>query len=198
VTLGLSVACAGGAPAVRPAPRLAAPLDDVLPAPSTIRGDFAWRQRLVASYGEEDFSFQAMLEKSGGTLSLLFLTPYGSRALLLQQTDSRLETRYFVSQRLPFPARYILTDVYRVYFRGMPEAPLADGVHRMNVDGETFVDRWQGGALLQREVYAATSKEPAVLIRYQPGASREAPADRVELDNRAYGYRIAIDTVPLR
>jgi hypothetical protein len=173
-------------------------LDDVLPSSATIERDLAWRQQLVATFGEEKFSFQAVLEKSGSTLSLLFLTPYGSRALLLQQTDRSVQTRYFVTQRLPFPPRYILTDVYRVFFRGMPTAPLPDGVHLSKVDGETFSDRWQDGFLVERTVYAHAGGAPAVVIRYQPMGNRHAPAGRVVLDNRAYGYRIEIETVALR
>jgi hypothetical protein len=129
----------------------------------------------------------------------LFLTPYGSRALLLRQIGTSVETRYFVSQRLPFLARRILPDVYRVYFRGAVDVPRADGVYRLNVDGETFVDTWRGGRLERREVYAdPDSERPAVLIVYQPDPALEAPNGRVELDNLSYGYRIEIETVTLR
>lgn len=177
----------------------AARLDDVLPRPAIIERDFTWRQRLAASYGQQSFSFQALLEKEQDTLSLLFLTPYGTRALLLRQSGADVDTRYFVSQRLPFPPRHILTDVYRVFFRGASGTPRSDGSHRLLVDGETFVERWRGGLLEQREVYAeATQGRPAVVIRYRPGTDFQAPAGRVELDNRAYGYRIEIETVPLR
>jgi hypothetical protein len=79
---------------------------------------------------------------------------------------------------------------------GFDDSPKPDGSHRANVDGEWFVDTWATGLLRRREVFAtADSKRAAVLVDYQPGGSRERPADRVVLDNRAYGYRIEIETM---
>lgn len=190
--------CGGTSPAATPAPSASVPaLKEVLPPPGDVPFDFSWRQHLVASYGEQEFTFQAVVEKSANRLQLLFLAPYGSRALLLEQDDARVASEYFVPQRLPFPPEYILSDVHRVYLRGFADSPLADGTHRALVDGELFVDHWSGGLLKAREVFAdEASTIPSVTVRYSPGGARRAPAREVVLDNRAYGYRIEIETEP--
>jgi predicted exporter len=193
--LPLCVSACGSPPPPAPPTSSRPPLADVLPPPMSVPFDFTWRQQLVATYSDQSFTFQAVVEKTGNELQLLFLAPYGSRALLLRQTGAEVESEYFVSQRLPFPVRYILTDVYRVYLRGFEATSKADGTHRAVADGETFVDEWTNGQLRRREVFAAqTSTEPSVTIEYRPGGTQRMPAAHVFLDNRAYGYRIEIDT----
>jgi hypothetical protein len=178
------------------------PQADTLTDPTRIGEDFTWRQKLHARYGEDEFDFEAVIEKSGNTLRVLFLTPYGTRALLLEQLGQKVSTRYFVSQRLPFPARYILGDIHRVFFRGFaPEKP-TDGAHTHEQGGERFEDTWRRGVIIARTVTpdkgARKGAEPAsaaVTIRYTPGYRPGLAPGRVHLDNQRHGYEIAIDTL---
>ncbi len=178
---------------------------DTLVDPRHISPDFLWRQRLHATYGDDSFKFDAVVEKSEATLRVLFLTPYGTRALLLEQVGTQVRTEYFVSQRLPFPARYILGDIHRVFFRGFADPPPAAGTHEQRLGREVFRDTWRDGALVSRVVslapepegsHDATGPEPRrISIGYSPGFRLGSPPARVRLDNEWYGYEIEIETL---
>lgn len=177
-------------------------LSDIVRSPERLGEDFVWRQRLTATYGDESFSFQAVVEKTGNTLNLLCLTPYGSRALLLKQRGTTVKTQYFVEQRLPFPARYILSDLHRVYTptREAPPKPTEldrESTLEMRLDGEQFVDQFVDGRIVRREIYGpmARSDRPDVVVLYADAGGTPSSATRITLDNRAYGYHIEIETL---
>src|SRR5690606_21276215 len=114
---------------------------------SEISGNFLWRQRLLTRYGGDEWQVQGVLETSGDSLKVLLLTPYGSRALLLEQNGKTVRSEYFVSQHLPFPAQYILYDIPRVLFLGFaPDAP-RDGRYSHTVKGELLTDTYREGAI---------------------------------------------------
>src|SRR5690606_41940002 len=66
--------------------------------PSTVATDFMMRQHLQGDYGDDEIAFDAVVQKQGDTLLVLVLTPYGSRALLIEQKG--LNTRDRKSTRL--------------------------------------------------------------------------------------------------
>src|SRR6185312_13998901 len=70
-------ACAHKPP---PQPPAVPPTAAELPPPDSIPGEFAVRQKLNATSAKGGGSFEAVLQKTPGTLTLLGLTPYGSRA----------------------------------------------------------------------------------------------------------------------
>jgi hypothetical protein len=178
---------------------------EMLVDPRLISPDFLWRQRLTATYGEDSFKFDAVVEKSAATLRVLFLTPYGTRALLLSQVGSEVRTEYFVPQRLPFPARYILGDIHRVFFRGFADRNPTTGIHEQRLGREVFRDTWRDAALVSRVVTLAQEpganasdggREPArISVRYSPAFHPGSPPARVRLDNDWYGYEIEIETL---
>jgi hypothetical protein len=171
----------------------------VLLAPEQIAGNFVWRQRVTAAFENRRDSLEAVLEKSGGRLRVLFLTPYGSRALLLEQQGQEVTEEYFVEQRLPFPARYILVDIHRAVFRGLEHGPQKDGTHEHPNGVELFADTWRGGRLVERRVFwpkadGSRTIEPAIVARYRPGLVLGEPPENVTIANRRMGYRLEIDT----
>jgi hypothetical protein len=154
------------------------------------------RQRIEARFGERELGFSAVLQSEGGVLSLLALTPYGTRAFLLQQRGQALSFERYVEPSLPFPPRFILLDVHRTLFLGLPGAPLADGEHQGVRGGERIRERWQGGRLLARS-FERIDGRPRGLIRitYEGGMAGAAPPARIDLDNGWFGYRLAIHTL---
>ena len=202
-SIALASACAPrGTEPTSPRATSQAPLD-VLTEPRLVGPDFVWRQKLSASYGDDSFDFEAVLEKSDNALRVLFLTPYGSRALLLEQLGQQVRTEYFVSQRLPFPAHFILGDIHRVFFRGFEGQLPPDGSHTQRLQGEVFHDTWQHGSLVSRTVEFENAEPEkldqqagAIAIRYAPGYRPGAVPGQVFLENHRHGYEISIDTLP--
>jgi hypothetical protein len=154
------------------------------------------RQRIEARFGERELGFAAVLQTADGVLSLLALTPYGTRAFLLEQRGQAVSFTSYVDRPLPFPPRFILLDVQRTLFLGLPGAPLADGEHTAVRNGERISERWRGGRLLTRS-FARVDGRPrgSIRISYGGGMRGSAPPPRVELDNAWFGYRLTIHTL---
>src|ERR1700722_8658280 len=119
-------ACASRVAQSPPLPPYTGPLD----FPVEGAEDFFDRQRIVASYEGHAFGFDAVLQKRGNELTLLGLTPFGSRAFVVTQKGADVSFQNYVGTALPFPPRYMLIDVHRVFFaHGAPDpaqAPESD------------------------------------------------------------------------
>src|SRR3982751_5926115 len=85
-----------------------------LPPPDAIPGTFAVRQKLKATSAKGGGSFEAVLQKTPGMLTLVGLTPYGSRAFLLQQTQGDVQFTKYVPREMPSPPTFMLLDIHRV------------------------------------------------------------------------------------
>jgi hypothetical protein len=154
---------------------------------------------VVARHGGRSSTFDAVLQYHDGTLTLIGLTPFGTRAYVLQQRGTQVTFDVSVPQaveEMPFPPRYVLLDVHRTFFMGVPGAPLPDGEHRTEREGEIIVERWEGGRLRERS-FRRRSGPPAGVIRVLYGAGEvvgEIPRT-IEFHNGWYGYHLTIETV---
>jgi len=118
-------------------PAAEAPTDTGYPgalvSTNCIEGSFMARQRVIARYAGRTSSFDAVLQYHDGTLTLIGLTPFGTKAYVLQQRGTAITFDVIVPQAVeerPFPPHYVLLDVHRTVFMGVPGAPLPDGEHR--------------------------------------------------------------------
>src|SRR6478609_4864398 len=93
--------------------KMAPPTAAELPPPDAIPGTFTVRQKLRATSPKGGGSFEAVLQKTPGTLTLVGLTPYGSRAFLLQQTKGDVSFTKYVPRDLPFAPTFMLLDIHR-------------------------------------------------------------------------------------
>jgi hypothetical protein len=194
-----AVALASCAPHRQP-PAPAAPPHDypgILPDPSTIPGDFMARQDVEARYGEQKIRFQAVLQKRGNTLTLLGMTPFGTRAFLLQQIGADVTFTPYMNREMPFPPKNILLDVDRAFFEGLSQkgASLEDGEHAMERDGEEIRETWLGGRVLERH-FRRLDGNPAgeIDITYGTGMTGTVPPAAIKFHNGWFGYDLSIDT----
>jgi hypothetical protein len=193
--LAATLACGCGA--VRPTPTAQAPeYPGVLTPPPLQGGDFLRSQKLVARYGGRTTSFSAILQKQAGTLTLIGLTPFGSKAFVIEQVGVTVKFTSYLPGDLPFPPRYVLFDVHRVYFGGLGGAPLPDGEHVAERDGERIREVWKGGRLFERAFTRLAADPPGVMvISYQGGMVPGTSPARIEIDNGWVGYQLSIATV---
>jgi hypothetical protein len=195
----LAPSCAHRAPA--PPPAAAAPTAKDLPRPDAIPGLFTVRQKITARSQHGGGGFEAVLQKKPGEVLLIGLTPFGSRAFLLRQTDGDVALTTYIQRDLPFPPTYILLDIHRVLGAWLGPPP-ADGERVGQVGGERIREVWRGGGLVQRtftEVDGGVRAEPPgdVTITYTGVGPAGLPAS-VQLVNGRFGYSLTIETVPLR
>lgn len=194
----LALAACGPPAGATPAREYPGPLR----APSAYPTDFVVDQTVTAIHPQGSESFRAVLEKNGDTLVMVGLGPHGGRAFVLAQEGDAIRFESQLPRELPFPPRYMLLDVHRAWLLGLAGAPLSDGEHRGEVEGEEIVETWADGRLIQR-TFRRLDGEPAGLVRitYEGGLSPDLSADppsRVELDNGWFGYRLVLEGISRR
>jgi hypothetical protein len=201
--LAAALALAGCAhdapPPVRPP--VEAPKADELPPPDTIPGTFAVRQKLKASSAKGGGSFEAVLQKQPGVLTVLGLTPYGSRAFLLQQRKGDVQFTKYVPRELPFAPTFLLLDIHRVLGVWLgPPPPSGSGDRSGHVGDEVIRERWQAEKLIERTFTNVKGQPPGTIkITYEGyDASTTRIANHITLENARLDYRIDIETVPLQ
>jgi hypothetical protein len=179
-----------------PPPAVPPPAAADIPPPDTIPGTFAVRQKLSARSDKGSGSFEAVLQKQPGKLVLLALTPYGSRAFLLEQTPSDVKLTSYLPRELPFPPTFILMDVHRVFGQWLGP-PLGDGERAGVVRAELVRERWRAGMLIERTFAPADNRAvPTTTITYA-GRGPAGLAAHVTLASIRFSYTLTIETLPL-
>jgi len=170
-----------------------------LPPPDAIPGAFAVRQKLTATSPKGGGSFEAVLQKQPGTLTLVGLTPYGSRAFLLVQTKGDVQFTKYIPRDLPFPPTFMLLDIHRVLASWLGPPLAASGERSGQVGDETIRERWLSGKLMERTFTSARSNPPGVItISYTGHGASDNIATHITLQNARLDYRIVIETVPFQ
>lgn len=160
------------------------------------RPDFLARQSLVGRQGEREIHGEVVVQKRGEALTLIGMTPFGSKGFVIQQDASGVKSQEVLEGALPFPAEFMLLDVHRALFMGLSEGTSADGTHRGEREGEKITELWQGGKLLRRS-FRRLDRRPRgdITIEYVGGMAGGRPPARIVFTNGWFGYTIEIATV---
>jgi len=171
----------------------------VLHPPSDIPGAFLDRQSIAATYGKKSVRFDAVLQKRDDEIVLMGMTPFGSRAFVLKQKGMDVSFESYVPQEMPFPPKYVLFDVQRVFIASPPSdaGTPPDGTVETTRDAEVMTEVWKDGRLQQRRFRRASGDPKGeIVIDYDggmvPGA---APPAHIRFANGWYGYSLDITTV---
>ena len=166
-----------------------------LQPPHTFGPDFVLQQQVSIAYSGQQRSFEAVIQKTGDRLVVLGLAPHGGRGFALTQKGVEVHFQRFVPERLPFPPRFILYDVFRTWFYRAPPGTIERDGERVT----TIVD--DAGAIVERRCVRLDGERPgAIVVRYEgglaPGAPDSAPPPaEVTFDNGWFGYRSTIRTL---
>jgi hypothetical protein len=167
--------------------------------PASLGGDVLWQQRVTASWGDGDSrGFDAAVQKRGDQLTVIGLSPLGQPGFVMQLQDGAMALQNHTDMAVPFPPRFVVLDVQRVFFPWLPAAPeLEHGEREGIAHGERIAERFVAGRLVERR-FTRLDGAPAgsITVRYdwrdsEPG--RRAPR-RAELEHGWFGYRLVIDT----
>lgn len=191
-------ACSKGQQAESAQPRSLAEADYPGELARSLPGpDFMARQRLRGTARGREIGGEVVLQKQGDALTLVGLTPFATKAFVARQQGADVQVEVFAPEgKLPFPPRFMLLDVHRVQFLGLPGAPLADGRHEGEVGAERVTEVWQGGALLERRFERKDGKPAgAIVITYEGGMKDGALPNKLRVDNGWFGYQIAVETL---
>ncbi len=165
--------------------------------------NFLARQKLRGTFGEQEFAFEAVLQLHQGKLTVLGLTPFGTKAFVLTQTGTEVEFQPLIDREMPFPPEYMLQDIHRVWLwhARLPwgDSPPSEAAPSTEVAGERVTEQWSENGLVRR-TFVRLDGKPAGEIRvdYIGGHRTGRPAKQVVLENGWFGYRLEIQTTDWR
>lgn len=163
--------------------------------PRKIPGDFMWQQRVSATHGESKGAFDAVIQKKAGELLVLGLTPMNTRGFSLTQRGTEIEYKQFVPFELPFSPASVLYDIHRAFFYNLLSPFPNSGTRHSTFEGERLTDEFSEGRLKSRLFENVSGSEEDLAIEYAPvGYSQGMPPEITTIDNRAYGYRLRVET----
>lgn len=159
------------------------------------RGDFLTRQALVGRYGERTFHGEVVVQKVGGAVTLIGVTPFGAKAFVVQQDAQGVRGQEIIKGTLPFPPEFMLLDVHRSLFMGLSEGT-GDGAREGERAGERIGERWRDGRIFER-TYRRLDRKPkgTITVTYEGGMAGERPPRTMRLDNGWFGYQVEITTL---
>lgn len=191
--LGLvfAMACGGARPAGPTMPAREYP--GYLASSETLGRPFVVQQSLRGTYNDKDISLDVVVQLANGKLTLVGLTPFGSRAFVLEQVGTETHFEKFVDREIPFDPKYVLNDVHRVFFRGLA-GPKPDGVHSEEQHGEKVSETWRGGQLVERRFERLDGEPKGAIVARFSGAPAPVIAPEVQLENQWFGYTINIES----
>lgn len=185
-------ACAAPRPrelSARDYPGALVPVSEVAP-------DFIARQRVEVTSGGRTHAFDAALQRRADALTLVGLTPFGARAFVIEQRGVSETFTPSLTRRLPFPPRFILLDVHRALFMGLPAPHPTDGEQRGQRDGEIITERYAHGRLVSRAFRRADASPPGdIVVRYEGGMEPPRPPRVLTLHNGWFGYDLRVETL---
>jgi hypothetical protein len=167
-------------------------------SPTVLGADVLLQQRITASWSDDrERGFDAALQTMGEQLTLIGLSPMGSTAFVVLLRGTELEYRKQTAEELPFPPRFIIIDVQRVFFPWLarPGQSLPDGEHTGQVGEERILERIVDGHLVERR-FSRLDGEPTgeIIVRYEWDRPAAVAPSRAVLDNGWFGYRLTIET----
>jgi len=175
-----------------------APLADpgTLRSPTDLGFEVQWRQRVTATWGDATRTFEAVLSNAEGELLLIALGPMDTPGFIVRLAEGTVALENRTGEAVPFDPRYIMLDVQRTFFPWIPGAPPQQGERRHAMNGETIVERWEAGHLVQRRFARVDGQPPDEIVIDYDGWSedREAPG-RARMVHGWFDYSLVIETL---
>lgn len=193
VCMVLALPGCGGAPQRKQplTPRVAG---GVLLPTGELGAPFVVQQRIKGQYGSNDTTLDCVVQLAKGKLTVIGLTPFGTRAFVVEQVGTEVKFEKLIERDVPFSPVEMLYDIHRVFFRGLP-SPQSDGTHEALEHGEMVRERWEGGHLVERRFQGLEGPAPDLVVIAYEGAPAPFIAPHVRLTNVTYGYTLEIDNV---
>lgn len=163
------------------------------------------RQRVRIEWDGGSESFDAVLQRRPGELSLIGLGPMnlvGFRLALLAADPGsggpdELEFENRSGRELPFSPTHILADVQRVFYPWLLEGAACGDCERSGRRGSVAIfEKLAGDRLVERRFEIPSDPEAgSVRIRYADWQGDPAVPREVVIGNGWFGYRITIETL---
>jgi hypothetical protein len=168
----------------------------LLPPVDGIGHNFVWRQHVTVRHEQDEFQFEALLQKDGDELTFIGLLPAGTKLFVLRQIGrvvSVAQKQIDVDRALVPEA--ILFDIHRAYFLGF-EPGKSETWNGKTSSGLTLSETWESGSLIHRVIADhPDAAEPHLEIDYQPGYRLGEAPGNVQLTHSSGAYAISVKTL---
>lgn len=185
-TVAALLGCAGS-----PAPREGPP-----PAPLVasveMPGDFLLQQQIRYRWDGGEGSLDAAVQSACGELTIVLLTPFGTRGTVIHQHDLQVDVTGAQAGQLPFAPEHILLDVQRTYL-AQPANPPRVGTRERHIGAQRITESWEEGRLIERVFHPTRDGDDLVRIRYREGVAADAPS--ALLESERFGYQLDVTTL---
>ena len=190
--LSMSALACGEKPRPKAVPAYA--MTGVLLPTSELAPPFQLQQRIHGQYEGRDVAVDCVVQLDRGKLTVVGLTPFSTRAFVIEQVGTEVKLQKFVDRDVPFDPAAVLYDLHRVFFRGLPK-PQPDGTHEGVDHGDLVREVWRDGHIVERRFQSLEGPIPQLVIIEFQGAPAPVIAPRVRLTNVAFSYTLEIETL---
>ena len=174
--------------------------ENTLPSISELGPDFFYRQTIDGRRDGTRFFMNVVVQKEASQLTIVGLTPMGTRAFAISQRENQNELEIQTSTDLPFPADRIVRDLHDALAKTPPGAPTlenatrADGTHRFEHRGNRVTETWSSGRLRRRLFLRRAHRRTE--IRYEGGWDLRSTPPALWLESTRPSYTLRIETLP--
>ncbi len=159
----------------------------LLPTDQITRGPFVVQQHIKGSYQGGDVSIDCVVQFKDKKLTVLGLTPFGTRAFSIEQTGLDVKFEKYVERDMPVQPEMVLYDIHRVFFRALPEGQSEGQDH-----SDQVTEVRAGDYVLERRFQNMEGPTNLVVVTFD-GPPAPIVAPHVTIANTAFSYSIEID-----
>jgi hypothetical protein len=187
ITLALA-GCGGAKPRSEQATVPAYSLAGVLVPTEQIHvAPFVVQQRIKGLYRGGEVSIDCVVQWKDGKLTVLGLTPFGTRAFSIEQTGTQVKFEKYVDRDMPVKPEMVLYDIHRVFFRALPSGQRQGQDH-----GDMITELSAGDYVVERRFQGMEGTTNLVVINFD-GPPAPIVAPHVRITNAGYSYTLEID-----
>lgn len=189
LSITLALAACGGARSKQETSAVAAySLAGVLiPTEQIETPPFVVQQRIKGTYQGGEVSIDCVVQWKDGKLTVLGLTPFGTRAFSIEQTGTQVKFEKYIDRDMPVKPEMVLYDIHRVFFRGLPPGQGQGQDH-----GDTVTETSSGDHVIERRFQSMEGSTNLVVITFD-GPPAPIVAPHVRIANAGYGYLLEIE-----
>ncbi|HEY6876444.1 MAG TPA: DUF3261 domain-containing protein [Polyangiales bacterium] len=148
---------------------------------------FLVQQHIKGVYQGGEVSIDCVVQFKDKKLTVLGLTPFGTRAFSIEQTGTNVKFEKYVERDMPVQPEMVLYDIHRVFFRGLPAGQSQGQDH-----SDQVTELQSGDYVIERRFQSMEGPTNLVVITFD-GPPAPVVAPHVKIANTAFAYSLDID-----
>jgi hypothetical protein len=148
---------------------------------------FVVQQHIKGVYQGGEVTIDCVVQFKDKKLTVLGLTPFGTRAFSIEQTGLDVKFEKFVERDMPVQPEMVLYDIHRVFFRGLPPGTSLGQDH-----SDQVTELQAGDYVIERRFQNMEGPSNLVVITFN-GPPAPIVSPHVTIANTAFAYSLEID-----